>query len=143
MKQLIQQGWLIVVGCGLCALALARGPQGGSTQGEPQTQVLPALPAAANADSNNRMIAVTGTDVTGASILYLIDTESQHITVYQASGGSGSSRGVEFLGARNIALDLMLDGYNDKSEHSFKELRETFEKKGLLAEEPAGAPSGG
>ena len=57
-------------------------------------------------DSNGHMIAVTGMDVTGASVLYLVDTDKEHLCVYQASGGAGSTRGVRLVGARKIGLDL-------------------------------------
>ncbi len=82
--------------------------------------------------SNGRMIAVSGIDVTGASILYVIDTQDPHLAVYQANGGSGSTQGVELVGARRIDLDLKLDGFNDKSEESFKSLQEKFIRGNLL-----------
>jgi hypothetical protein len=77
-------------------------------------------------DSNNRMIAVTGMDLTGQSVLYLVDTISYQLAVYQASGGSASTQGIKFVGARNIELDFQLDGFNDKSKYSFKELEREF-----------------
>ena len=48
------------------------------------------------------MIAVTGVDVTGSSILYLIDTESRHLAVYQAQGGASGTQQIKLVGARNI-----------------------------------------
>ena len=78
------------------------------------------------------MIAVTGIDITGASVLYIIDTINPHLAVYQASGGSGSSQGIKLVGARKIELDLMLDGLNDKSEFKYKDLEEQFAESGLL-----------
>jgi hypothetical protein len=77
------------------------------------------------------MIAVTGTDITGSCVLYLIDTESKQLAVYQASGGTKSLRGVELVGARRIDLDLQLEGYNDKSEYSYAELDKQFQKSGV------------
>ena len=67
-------------------------------------------------------IAVTGIDLTGSSILYLIDTKSKHLAIYQATGGAESSQGVKLVGARRIDLDLQLDGFNDKSEFRVREL---------------------
>ena len=104
-----------------------------------QTRVLPALSAGGTADSNGSMIAVTGMDVTGQSILYLVDTETKQICVYQASGGSSSTQGIKFVGARRIELDLMLDGFNDKTESSgqpmgFKDLQRMFQARGLASE---------
>ncbi|MCA8980334.1 MAG: hypothetical protein H6831_13400 [Planctomycetes bacterium] len=127
-----KQGWLLAAGSALALIGLAIEPsakQGGGTTTPPQTQTQTqpmGLAGYATADSNNRMIAVTGIDITGASILYLIDTVNPHLAVYQASGGSGSSQGVRLVGARNIALDLQLDGLNDKSEYKYKDLEEQF-----------------
>jgi hypothetical protein len=142
-------GWLLAAGLALAALGLARAPQGGGSGGGqgggqgggPPTQVLPMSAGAATADSNNRMIAVTGIDVTGASILYLVDTVNYRLAVYQASGGSASTQGVKLVGARRIDLDLLLDGLNDKSDYSYKKLRQMFEEQGLLtpAQDGAGA----
>lgn len=87
------------------------------------------------ADSNGRMIAVTGVDVTGSSVLYVIDTVDPHLAIYQANGGSGSSRGVKLVGARRIDLDLRLDGYNDKSKDKYKSLKEQFIKNNLMPDQ--------
>jgi hypothetical protein len=138
------QGWLLVAGCGLAAIGLARGlPQGGNPQTPPQkTQIVP-VTSIANADSNNRMIAVTGTDITGASILYLVDTLGYQMAVYQASGGGDGTQGLKLIGARRIDLDLQLDGLNDKSDWTYKKLKAEFEKNGLLpgaAQRPGSAP---
>jgi hypothetical protein len=125
-----------VLACGalLAAVGLAR------TQGGPPvppsledlvSRSLPTLGSAATADSNNRMIAVTGVDVTGASVLYLVDTVKMRLAIYQA-GSTGSNQGVRLLGARRIELDLELDGFNDRSDYSYKALKEEFTKKGLL-----------
>lgn len=124
-------GWPLVAGCVLAAIGLAL-PQG-QGNGATGTRVPPTLNGGGTADSNGQMIAVTGTDVTGASILYLVDTERRQMAVYQASGGSASTQGIKLVGARRIALDLELDGFNDKSEYTYKELRSELEAKGLLA----------
>jgi hypothetical protein len=143
--------WLLAAGVALAALGLARTPQngnqgggqGGGNQGGGSgttTQApLPITPGGATADSNNRMIAVTGIDVTGTSILYLVDTVNFRLAVYQASGGSESTQGLKLVGARRIDLDLQLDGLNDKSAYPYKKLRQMFEEQGLLA---PSAPSG-
>ncbi len=104
----------------------------------PKTQAVP-YATAATADSNNRMIAVTGTDITGASILYLVDTVNNRLAVYQAQGGADGTRGVNFIGARRIDLDLQLDGWNDRSEWTYKKLKDEFSKKGLLPGNAAAA----
>lgn len=107
---------------------------------EDETQVLPTLGIGGNADSNNRMIAVTGVDVTGQSILYLVDTVGRQICIYQASGGSSSTQGIKFVGARRIELDLRLDGFNDKTQSggkplAFKDLQKIFESRGQTVED--------
>ena len=94
-----------------------------------------------SADSNNRVVAVTGLDVTGQSVLYLVDTENMSLCVYQASGGSSSTQGIKFVGARNISLDVQLDGFNDQTKSQgrslgFKDLEAQFQKSGLLPADP-------
>lgn len=133
----IDHARLLAIGSGILVLGLlveARafvpqgGVPGGGTQGDdPGRQPSrAALPAIATADSNGDMIAVTGIDVTGASILYLIDTHSKQLAVYQANGGSDSSQGIKLVGARRIDLDLQLEGYNDRSRYSYEELERQF-----------------
>lgn len=129
--------WLLVAGLGIAVVGFALEPSGAQspTVGTQQTRILPNTPGG-NADSNGRMIAVTGYDVTGASILYLVDTIDPQIAIYQANGGGASTRGIQFVGARNITLDLQLDGFNDKTELDgkplgYKDLRRKFESEGL------------
>lgn len=140
-KSLGSQGWLLVAGLGLAALGMARsapqGPNNPPQSPPPQTKVVP-VAATATADSNNRMIAVTGTDITGSSVLYLVDTVNNRLAVYQASGGGEGTQGLKFIGARRIDLDLQLDGWNDNSTWTYKKLASEFEKKGLL---PGNAPA--
>ena len=130
---------LLVAGAALAAVGLARSPQGGGNPNPPEdrTQVIPMPGGGTTADSNNRMIAVTGVDVTGASLLYLVDTWKMRISVYQAAG-SGAGQGLRFVGGRRIELDMELDGWNDKSEYSYKKLKEEFAKQGWT---PGGADS--
>lgn len=117
-----------VVGAGLClvALGLVARPQ----QDDEDEKTFPLAPAYGTADSNGRMIAVTGVDVTGGSVLYLIDTESRHLSVYQATGGTNSTSNIKWVGGRNIDLDLQVDGWNDKSEISYKDLARRFAENG-------------
>lgn len=129
-------GWILLAGFVLATLGLvaeSRQQQGGSGQGQapPQqpTQSIPFTPGYGTADSNGRMIAVTGVDVTGGSLLYLIDTESQHLSVYQATGGTKSTMNIKWVGGRNIALDLQVDGFNDQSQFSYKDLEAKFAAK--------------
>ena len=97
----------------------------GTPINRPVTQPM-SVPAFGTSDSNGEMIAVTGIDVTGSSILYLVDTKGRHLAVYQANGGSDSNQGLKLVGARRIDLDLELEGYNDKSEYPVQELQKKF-----------------
>jgi hypothetical protein len=130
-------GWLLLFGFGLLALGLFSEPaeprQGGGQEPpvvDPGGGLTVSPPAAyGTADSNDQMIAVTGIDVTGSSILYVIDTQHRQLAVYQANSGSASTMGLRFVAGRNIDLDLQVWGYNDKSEHSYRQMVEQFEKK--------------
>lgn len=130
--------WFIVAGLLLAVVGLLFEPgwaqEDRGDRGQEQSRILPSLAAGGTADSNRSMIAVTGIDVTGQSILYLVDTVGKQLCVYQASGGSSSTQGVKFVGARRIELDLLLDGFNDKTEHNgkalgFKDLQQTFDSR--------------
>ncbi|MEZ6005728.1 MAG: hypothetical protein R3F33_16285 [Planctomycetota bacterium] len=135
---LAQRGPLVLafLGLGLGALAWAARPV---SQNDGGASRVTTVGGGATADSNNDMIAVTGVDVTGVSVLYLIDTKSKKLAVYQASGGSGGTQGIKLVGARNIALDLQLDGFNDKTEYKgrplrFQDLQKRFEGSGLTVD---------
>ncbi|HJM38810.1 MAG TPA: hypothetical protein QGG59_01710 [Planctomycetota bacterium] len=93
----------------------------------------PETVVAQSADSGGRYVAVTGPYEQGVSLLYVLDQETQHLAVYEARGGAPNSRKVIFVGARNIGLDLLLDGFNDESTHSYQEIAEQFQKRGLSA----------
>ncbi len=121
-------GWILVAGFAVAALGLtAESSQDGDPDPTPTTTSYPFSSGYGTADSNGAMIAVTGVDVTGGSLLYLIDTESRHLSVYQATGGTKSTMNVKWVGARNIDLDLQVDGWNDESSHSYKALEKEFE----------------
>ena len=126
---------LLLVGLLVALIGLTLEPTWAQDDDEPETTIIPTLGIGGTADSNGRMIAVTGVDVTGQSILYLVDTVGQQVCVYQASGGSSSTQGIKFVGARRIELDLLLDGFNDKTESNnkplaFKDLQRIFEAQG-------------
>ncbi len=132
-------GAILLAGCLLLLAGIALQPTAGALQDEntgttvPQVPQLPAgatnrLPAIATAMSGNGMIAVTGIDLTGSSILYLVDTNAKQLAVYQASGGSESMQGIKLVGARKIDLDLQLEGLNDKSQYSYEDLEQRFQE---------------
>lgn len=84
-----------------------------------------------SAMSGDGMIAVTGSYGVGTSVLYLIDTKRRQLAVYEARGGTNSMRRIHLVGARNIELDLQLEGYNDESEYSYRQLKQLFERRGI------------
>jgi len=128
---------MLIAGSFLAAAAYSLEPaplsqDDGQTQGQPGLTMVP--PALSNSDSNHRMIAVTGIDVTGNNVLYLIDTIHPHIAVYQANGGSKGTRSIALVAARDCSLDLQLSGFNDHSEFDYDALRARFVEQGLLDE---------
>jgi len=124
--------WILSAGMALVSLGLVAQSQ--TDPPAPTTpQFLPAQPGYGTADSNGSMIAVTGVDVTGGSILYLIDTQGRHLSVYAAQSGTASTSNVKWVGARNIDYDLQVDGFNDKSELKYKELAQRFAESGSSA----------
>ena len=126
--------WMFLAGSLLAAAGYALEP-GPAQDGPPPTGQVALSPAVlGNSDSNHRMIAVTGIDVTGNNVLYVIDTVNPHIAVYQANGGSAGTQGIKLVAARDISLDLQLSGFNDQSEDDYEALRAKFVEAGLLDE---------
>ncbi|MCB9908002.1 MAG: hypothetical protein H6830_09815 [Planctomycetes bacterium] len=137
---------MAAVALGLGALAMAFSPTSSTlaAQGTPPggASRVTSQVGGTSADSNRDMIAVTGVDITGVSVLYLVDTKTKHLAVYQASGGAGGTQGVKLVGARDISLDLQLDGFNDKTEYrghplKHKDLEKRFSGQGLSVDEDA------
>ncbi len=128
--------WILCAGLALIGLGLVAESQTGgnpNNPGQTTSTPFPLSPGFGTSDSNNQMIAVTGVDVTGGSLLYLIDTQSRHISVYTAQGGTQSTSNIKWVGGRNIDLDLQVDGFNDKSEISYKDLAKRFSESGPSA----------
>ena len=61
------------------------------------------------ANSNNVMIAVTGTIGSGVSVLWIVDTEQRQLAVYRSKGG----KTIELVAARNIEWDLKVDQFHE------------------------------
>ncbi len=76
--------------------------------------------------ASNGFIAVTGSYGVGTSVLYLLDTNTRQLSVYEARGGTQSMRRLVWVGARRIDRDLEVLGYRDESEYSFKDLNRMF-----------------
>lgn len=125
------RAWIFIALLVLTSIAYAYRPQGqGTTTAQSAAQPTGGY---GSADSNDRMIAVTGVDLTGSSILYVIDTQARQLAVYQANGGGSATQSVKLVGARRIDLDLQLYGYKDESEHTYEALEKKFVDSGLLA----------
>jgi len=90
----------------LAAVALTAFWCGQSATGKPAD--------AAGVSENADMIAVTGEFGSGTSVLYLIDTRGKTLLVYESRGGS--QQDLKLVAARDIAYDLKLRSYNDKSD---------------------------
>ncbi len=95
------------------------------------------------AASGDGIVAVTGSYGVGTSVLYLIDTKKQQLAVYEARGGSTEQRRIMLVGARKIDLDLQLEGYNDRSEYGYQDLKRLFERREPTKEVQTGLPVGG
>jgi hypothetical protein len=76
----------------------------------------------------NGFLAVTGSYGVGTSVLYLVDTNTRQLAVYEARGGSMDQRRIVLVGARRIDLDLQLRGYNDRSEYEYDQLQQLFDR---------------
>ena len=74
----------------------------------------PPVRAQGTADQNADMIAVTGTYASGASVLYVIDTKSRNLAVYETRNG----RSLRLVAARKIDYDLRVDRFHDESEEA-------------------------
>lgn len=118
---------LLAVGLALPGRASLQGT-GGQNQTQNPDPFRAPVAAIGTADSNEQMIAVTGIDLTGSSILYLVDTQKKQLAIYQATGGTDSMQGVKLVGARRIDLDLQLEGFNDRSQYPYEELEARFAK---------------
>lgn len=60
----------------------------------------------------------------GGVLVAVFNTETEVLTTYEAEGGTRATRGLTFVGARKVARDIFVTGYNDKSEYSYQELVE-------------------
>ncbi len=76
------------------------------------------------ADSNGKMIAVTGTVGSGVSVLWIIDTEGRHLAVYRCRGG----KTIELVAARNVKWDLQIEEFHDESRYSPAQLADELRK---------------
>lgn len=90
---------------------------------------------AQSADGDRRYVAVAAEYQTGVSLLYVLDQKTERLAVYEARGGASNSHRVSLVGVRNVGLDTQLDGFNDESDYSFKELQDLLERRGVPVED--------
>ena len=122
----------------------ARGTGGTQVPGAPVAAPAKTPPLVYGGDSSssgssNGFIAVTGSYGVGTSVLYVLDTNTRQLAVYEARGGSRGSRSLFLVGARKIDLDLQLLQYNDDSEYAYDALKRRFEDAGHRADAKADA----
>ena len=128
--QLLQSGQPTLVAQGrgpVTPVQTEADPQG--ALGDPEAFALPDEQGSSMAFANG-FLAVTGSYGVGTSVLYLVDTETRQLAVYEARGGSPSMRRIILIAARRIDLDLQLESYNDGSEYDYPTLKRMFENRG-------------
>lgn len=74
--------------------------------------------------AEDEFLMTTGTAAHGGALLFVLNTRTRTLNVYEAEGGSRATRGVTFVASRKIERDLYVTGYNDKSEYSYQDLVE-------------------
>lgn len=148
----------VLVVLGLCAVAFFAGrgadallaqdrpgptprpaPGTGGSKEPPRTEPVFMGDEGRSAVAANGILAVTGSYGVGTSVLYVIDTNTKQLAVYEARGGTESMRRLTLVGARRIDLDLRIEGYNDESEYSYEALRRRFGEAGDAAIPPRGS----
>ncbi len=77
---------------------------------------------AAPSNPQSKFLMTTGASVHGGVLLFLLDTETRGLLVYEAEGGSKGTRGITLVAARKVDQDVFVTGYNDKSEYSYSDL---------------------
>lgn len=85
--------------------------------------------SAAPAEEPSEFLMTTGTAAHGGALLFVLNTATRTLNVYEAEGGSRATQGVTFVASRKIDRDLYVTGYNDKSEYSYQDLVERFRVK--------------
>ena len=99
---------------------------------EPQSS-----PASGTQDSEGDagpFLMATAKATTGGALLFLLNTQSRVLNVYEADGGTRATRGLTFVASRKIERDLYVTGYNDRSEYSYQDLVERFRLEETRAE---------
>ena len=106
-------------GKGGAGITIAQDPLAGL-----KSRVTTTGPTASDSNSNNRFVAVTTPIGSGESVLFLVDSIKEQITIYQFD----RNKGLKFVAARKIDYDLKINGYEDKSRYTRNDLKDQFEK---------------
>lgn len=93
-------------------------------------------------ESAPQFVLESGTGKFGGPILFVLDTKSKVLSIYEAEGGTPATRGLTWLGARKIEHDVNTTFYNDKSEVSYSDLKQRFETEFSKRAAGAAAESG-
>ncbi|MFH0944101.1 MAG: hypothetical protein V2A76_02790 [Planctomycetota bacterium] len=126
-------GALIALGLVGWVLHLSGGPE-----------VLAGEPTQEEGDAGSFLLA-TGSGASGGALLFVLNTRSRVLNVYEAEGGTRATRGLTFVASRKIERDLYVTGYNDKSEYSYQDLVERFrleETRAKALDDEGGAGTG-
>lgn len=78
-------------------------------------------------DAPGEYLVRTESSSTGTALVFVLNTRTQVLNVYEAEGGSRATRGLSFVASRKIARDVYVTGYNDRSEYSYQDLLKRFE----------------
>lgn len=78
-------------------------------------------------DTHAEYVIRTESSSTGTALVFLLNTRTQVLNVYEAEGGTRATRGLSFVASRKIARDIFVTGYNDRSEYSYQDLLKRFE----------------
>ena len=94
-----------------------------------------AAPEGGGGDKDNGLIAVTGQFGSGASVLYLLDSRTRHLSVYRVDG---AGKNMELVAARDCTYDFYLQTYHDRSELPYlpMNLKKSWEKRGGRSSQP-------
>ena len=97
-------------------------------------------PTASDSNSNNRFVAITCPVGSGESVLFVLDSKTEHLAVYKFQ----RDKGLKFVAGRKIDYDLKISEWKDISEFSRNEMRRLYDRQVARekAEEVKGKKSG-
>jgi hypothetical protein len=99
-------------------------PGGGEVPLRPGLEARTTPATGSDSNSNNRFVAVTCPIGSGESVLFVLDSLSDQLAVYQYE----RRKGLKFLSGRKIDFDLRIHGYRDESDYTRDEMRALYER---------------